>query len=199
MPRPLELYGGRPSVTEIIQEAGLSDLSMISRKVLEKARLRGVGAHEWIKLETHSPEILEGVPLPDEIAPYIRAWRQWKIESDFKIRSAEQSAVSKLYRFGGTWDLFGKINGREALVDYKARYAITPEIGPQLAGYEILLDPPRPVLRFALLLRRTGTPPYRFEPFEDPADRETFISANYLTHWRINHGLTSIKKIRGKP
>lgn len=197
MPRPLSLYGGRISVTEILQEVGLSDLSMIPRKVLEKARRRGVGVHEWIKLETLSPELLEGVPLPDEIGPYILAWRQWKIESGFKIRSAEQSAVSDLYRFGGTWDLFGEINSREAVVDYKARYAITPEIGPQLSGYEILLDHPGPILRFALLLKPNGT--YRFEAFEDPEDRQTFIAANYVAQWRITNGITSLKKIRGRP
>lgn len=196
MPRPLSLYGGRISVTEILRDAGYQDFSMIPAHVLEKARVRGVAVHKWNEIETKAPETLEGVPLPDEIAPYVLAWRKWKLESSFEVESAESQVIDEFHDFGGTIDLLGKINGQPAIVDYKARYAITPEIGPQLAGYEVALGDPEPHLRFALLLRANGT--YLFEPFTDRGDRDAFLSANYVAHWKLTHGIVSLKEIRSR-
>ncbi len=78
MPRPIELYGGRPSVTEIIQEAGLSDLSMISRKVLEKARLPEL-AHE------HGYPVEREALVPVEVLEELSATIHEHFEDDYIV------------------------------------------------------------------------------------------------------------------
>lgn len=194
MPRDTSKYEGLPSVTECIDLANYIDLSMIHFDVLEEARVRGSSAHDWIKLITNEPDTVRGVPVPELIAPYISAWEKWRVESGFEILNAEQVVVSKEHGFAGTYDIFGTINGRWALPDYKCRYGLTPEIGPQTAGYVLALDFEEPVLRFALMLRRDGS--YRFEPMTNRLDRHAFISAVNVAHWQLNNGITSLDKIR---
>ncbi len=207
MPRDVSKYvvDGEPvpSVTEALDLAGFIDLTRIPYQVLEDAKVRGIAVHTWLELVMKQPDSIRGVDPPDFLAGYIAAWEKWRVESRFEIETVECCVVDRTYRYAGTYDCLGLMNGRRGMVDYKARYGLTPEIGPQTAGYlgglrdQGTVDAAEPVDRYALLLRRDGT--YRFEQQKNRRDLHAFRAAVAVTHWQIEHGLTSLEKIRGTP
>lgn len=205
MPRDVTKYvvhgEAVPSVTEVLDMNGLVDFSMIQPEVLEEARLRGSAVHTWIELVTEHPDSIRGVDPPDQIRPYVLAWEKWIAECGFEIKQAETAVVDPIYRYAGTFDALGwlPLRKKRALVDYKARYGLTPEIGPQLAGYlraipHHLVEPGEPIERYALLLRKDGS--YRFEPFTSRHDDHDFLAAVRIAHWKLRNGLSSLTKIR---
>ena len=190
-----------PSVTECLDQAGFVDLTRIPWAVLEDARQRGTAVHTWLELVVASPDAIRGLDPPDFIAGYVAAWERWMAESQFKIESVEGAVVDRTYRYAGTFDVLGSTRSRRCMVDYKARYGLTPDVGPQTAGYlAALRDEGRaevgePVDRYALLLRRDGS--YRFEPQTNRRDLHDFRAAVAVTHWKLANELTTLDTIRG--
>lgn len=189
-----------PSVTECLDCAKFIDLAKIPWPVLEDARLRGTAVHTWLELAVKSPEAIRGVDPPEFIAGYIAAWEKWRRESRFVIDSAEDAVVDTTYRYAGTFDILGRTGERRGMVDYKARYGLTPEIGPQIAGYLGALracgrvDADEPVDRYALLLRSDGS--YLFEQQTSRRDLHAFRAAVAVTHWQLEHQITTLEHIR---
>ena len=204
MPRDVSKYvvDGQPvpSVTECLDVAGYVDLSKIPFQILEDARIRGTAVHKWLELVVAWPDVVRGVDPPEFLAGYIAAWERWRIESSFEIKSVEGSVVDPVYRYAGTFDLDGHTGGRRAIVDYKARYGLTAEIGPQTAGYlgafraSGRVDATEPVDRYALLLRPDGT--YRYKLQENRNDLTAFRGAVAVTHWQLEHRITTLETIR---
>lgn len=210
MPRDVSKYRlagvDLPSVTECLDRAGFQDLSRIPWAVLEEARVRGVAVHTWLELLVQHPEQIRGLSPPEFIRGYIDAWERWRIEARVEILCAENVVLDAVYRYAGTLDLGATVGGRKAIVDYKARYGITPEVGPQVAGYLgaardsakrgaidwIQVD--EPVDRYCLLLRPDGT--YRFEHYTDRHDLTAFRHAVGVMHWQLAHGLVTLAEIR---
>lgn len=189
-----------PSVTECLDQAGFIDLARIPFQVLEDARLRGTAVHTWLELLVGSPDAVRGLTVPPFIAGYIAAWEKWQVESRFDIGNVEDAVVDETYRYAGTFDVLGSMWGRRGMVDYKARYGLTPEIGPQTAGYLGALrasgrvDAVEPIDRYALLLRSDGS--YRFEKQTNHRDLHDFRAAVAVTHWKLSRGITSLEQIR---
>jgi len=189
-----------PSVTEVLDLAGLVDLTSIPFDVLEFARQRGSAVHDWIELLTLTPDAIRGTEPPEFIAPYIAAWEKWRVESGFEIERAEECVVHSIYRYAGTYDVLGRINGCRALADYKARYGLTPEIAPQTAAYVDALrdmgqlDTGEPVKRFALLLRNDGS--YRFKEYASRNDINTFRACVAVAHWKLSNRIESLERRR---
>lgn len=87
------------------------DLSEFSPEVIDKAENALISWYEWQKNHTVEPLIIEG------------------------------QMVSERYRFGGTIDLYGLVDGVPTLLDFKTSKAIYPEHRIQVAGgYSLLLD-----------------------------------------------------------
>ena len=87
------------------------DLSEFSPEVIDKAENALISWYEWQKNHTVEPLIIEG------------------------------QMVSERYRFGGTIDLYGIVDGVATLLDFKTSKAIYPEHRIQVAGgYSLLLD-----------------------------------------------------------
>jgi len=189
-----------PSVTEALDRAWFIDLTKIPWPVLEDARVRGTAVHTWLELVVGSPEMIRGLDPPEFIAGYVAAWERWRTESRFEIESVEEAVVDPVYRYAGTFDVLGRMSDVRGLVDYKARYGLTPEIGPQTAGYLAAaraagrVDATEPCDRYALLLRRDGS--YRFQQQTNRLDLHAFRAALAVTHWQLEHGITTLNEIR---
>lgn len=65
----------------------------------------------------------------------------WEWEKGHKIEPilVEQPLVSEFYKYGGTVDLYCKLDGEFTLIDFKTGKAIYPEMIYQLAAYQELL------------------------------------------------------------
>lgn len=66
-------------------------------------------------------------------------FREWKKGHTIEPLLLEEPLVSEKYQFGGTMDIYGKIDGRLELIDAKSGSGIWPEMWFQMAGYFLLL------------------------------------------------------------
>lgn len=64
----------------------------------------------------------------------------WLDKNPIEPISVEEPLVSETLCFGGTVDIYGRINGKYVLVDLKTGSGIWPEYGYQIAAYASLLE-----------------------------------------------------------
>jgi hypothetical protein len=188
-----------PSVTQLLTENRLHDLSRVPDERLEYKRILGTRVHAAAVLlenrtldETHFNE-----SFPDCI-PYLNAYRKFReIEPFESVVNGQMRLFSKKWRFHGESDFIGihseKYAGHLCVIDYKCTWGMYPSVGPQTAGYEILnienakeLGIPnelikRKVLRFALILKATEN--YDLIPLTDVNDKQDFLACLWL-HWQ---------------
>ncbi len=70
----------------------------------------------------------------------MRSWHRWKEGKTLEPILLEKPLVSETYRFGGTPDFYGKVDGKLFLLDFKTSGGIYPEYYYQLAAYWVLLE-----------------------------------------------------------
>lgn len=174
--------GGRwPSVTECLQLAGLVDLSMIPRSILEKAKVRGSLVHEWTERIDRNNEAIND--LPDNIVPYINAWQFFKHQLKVDILAVEYPVKNVAYRYDGRLDRLALIQGRKCVIDIKCVYALHHTTALQTAGYAACLSEPHD--RYAVQLKPDGT--YAMKQYTSRHDRSTFLATVVLAHYHLEH------------
>jgi hypothetical protein len=177
------LHGVRiPSVTEVLDIAGLIDWSMVPPGVLEEAGERGHRVHEWLELLDQGFLDLEDEP-DEDIAGFVGAYLRFKDETGFKPELIEHVVVNETYAYAGMLDRTGRLNGDRAMVDLKTVRQVNATTALQTAGYAACLGNGH--RRFALQLRPDGT--YSLVPYTDRNDVHDFYAAVRLAHWRIKH------------
>lgn len=158
------------SVTTIIKEAGLID----TRWFNEAACWRGSAVHEAVFFDIH--EDLDVDHLHDIVRPYVNAWLKFKNDTKFRpLKSlCESRCYHPYYKYAGSPDLVGFLNGSIALIDIKTGEC--PTAGIQTVAYSIfptiMACSPK---RFSLRLRPDGT--YRLNPHADKNDLSIFLDA----------------------
>ncbi len=174
-----------PSVTQVLK-ALPSPYLHVDPDVLEQAAEIGRAVH-WI-IEHEVLGDLEEALVDFHLLPYLDQWRDFRRTSGFEVYLSEARVYSERYRYAGTLDLFGRLNGRKVLIDAKRTAAVPRSAGPQTAGYENALRELRPDLigkdepvdRFALHL----TPKrWTLVPFKEPGDLRVFLSALTIHQW----------------
>lgn len=168
-----------PSVTQIIAAAGLYGLA--AEYFNEESRDLGSFVHTII--EWHLSKELDESTIDGVLMPYFEAWKRFEKESTYVSDSCETRLANETYRFAGTIDHIGHLNGHFCIIDVKSG-APTPATGIQLAGYEILLSA-RGARRFALHLKDDGN--YKLIEYKDRNDRQVFLSALALFNWKANN------------
>ena len=64
----------------------------------------------------------------------------WKVNQDLEVIKLEVPLVSEQYHYGGTLDVYCRLNGVLTLLDLKTSKAIYDDYGFQLAAYKQLLE-----------------------------------------------------------
>ena len=183
-----------PSVTQLLEAAGLVDLDGIDPGVLRRKRELGTWVHAAIALMLDDDLDVETVWPP--AAPYLAAFDRFRVESRFVFvrELCEQPLVDPVLGFAGTPDLVGRFpeGGATAVLDVKCTYTLAPTCGLQTAAYQHLLRVGAncPVTkRLALWLRPDGT--YSAKDYSSDArhrdDWPAFRAVLALWHWRRNH------------
>ncbi len=188
-----------PSVTQLLTEFGLQDLSAVPEDRLEYKRLLGTRVHAATFLlddcrldEEHFATVFP------ECIPYLNAYRKFREIEDFEPIVKEYRLFSKKWRCHGAMDEVsihgGKYSDRLCVIDYKCVYQMYKSVGPQTSGYEILvkengkeLGLPRELLRkrfhrFALILKPTENYDLVYLP-DNVNDEQDFLACARL-HWR---------------
>jgi len=167
-----------PSVTTILKDMNFIDMTWFT----DYGRDRGKLVHTII--EWHITGELDESTIAPELQGYLDAWGAFTSDTGFLSTEIEKPLASELYRFAGTPDHIGKLNGKEAVIDAKTG-VIYPHVGLQLAGYEILAT--RPLKRFGLQLKEDGR--YSLKEFRDRQDSQIFKAALACWWWQKNNNL----------
>jgi len=125
-----------PGVTEILENVGISDFSMVPKETLERAQRRGTRVHKICELWDRDKLNLDSLTLED--MGYLEAWRAFSKKYGVEIPELwefnEAKLYSKKFGFAGTLDRY--IKG--ILVDIKT--GVKEKSHPvQLAAYRQLL------------------------------------------------------------
>lgn len=167
-----------PSVTTVIKEAGLyGNVAFFT----DYSRDRGSFVHRII--QWHLSNELDEATIDPVLQPYFDAWLKFEKEAAYVSDVCEKAIANETYRFAGTIDHIGHLNGYFCLIDVKTG-AHNPATAIQLGGYEILVKHPG-VKRYELQLMDTGK--YKLTEHKNRQDRDIFIAALALYYWKANH------------
>jgi len=186
-----------PSVTQVI--AGTQDFLGVSEEVLEAARERGHRVHALTAMYDRGEVTLRvsaSRTRKEEVAPeiqaYLSAWIQFRKDADLEPLVIEELLYSPRYRFAGTVDRVGLLQGSPVILDIKTAASpgrLHPAVGLQLAAYQQAYNeghPPRKVAsRLAVQLRPDGK--YTLTQYVDKADFSVFLACLTLHNWRLRH------------
>lgn len=165
-----------PSVTQVLQDMGFVD----SRWFTEESRTRGKYVHKIIEL--HVKGELDEDTVDESLKGYFEAYQRFACDTSFIPEEIEVPASILTYRFTGTPDYVGLLNGLPSIIDGKSGL-ISAVTGLQLAGYEVLKQ--GRYKRFALQLKADGN--YKLTSFTDRNDRAIFLQAVSLWWWQKNN------------
>jgi len=179
-----------PSVTQLLEEFGLSDFSGVPTDRLEYKRVLGMAVD--LACDYFERGELDEASLDKRIYGYMNAYKRFREIVAFEpdLEKTAKPMYSQKWRFAGTNDLVGMMNEEFVVIDRKCTWALYPSAKIQLMGYKILLEENYPIKvrrRYALQLKDTGS--YEFEEYKDASDMTTFQSCLHLWYWKRNHGL----------
>lgn len=172
-----------PSVTTVMSGV-ITDYSRIPHDVLKAAQERGIAVHKMCELADLGT--LDYTSIDEPLWPYLEAWRAFKHQAGFKCEWIEQRVYSDTYGYAGTFDRFGLLGGKPALVDIKSGAPIGDAAGIQLAAYEAAGKErgvlPRKLKRFSVHLQDNGN--YKLIEYTNPADLHVFYAALTIFNYR---------------
>jgi len=154
----------KPALVPWANKLGLAGIDS-SKYVDEKAAI-GTLAHEMIAdylrgVETDTSEYSK-VQI-DQAENATLAFFEWEKNHHIEPVLVEEPMVSEAFRFGGTIDCLGTVNGELCLVDFKTSSGIFPEMMTQVAAYrQLLLEHGHSPIR-AIMLRIGRTADEGFE------------------------------------
>ena len=186
-----------PSVTQLLSEFKLVDFSMVPAERLEYKRVLGTRVHAATVLldkgELDEDHFNESFP---ECVPYLNAYRKFREIESFEPVHKEQRYFSKKWKFAGTPDEFGIINGDNYIIDYKCCFQVYPAVSTQLQGYKILLEENIKGIKIkkllSLLLKKTGH--YEITEHKDNQSKNDFLACLVL-HWRRRNYYGTVKAV----
>jgi hypothetical protein len=176
-----------PNVTRVIRD--LHDFASVPAGALERKRAIGQALHRAIDLDVDGE--LDPSSIDPNVAGYFSAWRSFRSQKSFECYLAECRVASPKYRYAGTVDLVGEMDGKEVLIDAKVSREPHPAARLQTAAYlqaagEMGFLAPS-TRRFALYLRADGS--YSLEPHTGKDDLAVFLACLARYNWRLGHRL----------
>lgn len=192
-PHAYELDGTPvPSVTQVLDVSGLIDFSGIPPGILAAARTRGGKVHQaihyWNERDLDVATFRGTFP---EYAGYLDSWIALMESGRLKTVLCEHRVASRRYRYAGTIDWLGELDGHAAILDFATGdpedCAKDLQTGAYLvAAREWALEPEETALRqfiaaypfvdrYAVRLKKDGRLPTP-ERYADPRDTTHFLA-----------------------
>ena len=178
-----------PSVTGVLQRAGLIDFSHVPPSILAAALDRGTKVHAaihfWNERDLDVADFDRQFP---ECAPYLHGWINFTEQRRFVPVINERRIASRRHQVAGTLDCLGTLDGTAVLLDFKtgrpddvaadlqtaAYHALAVEWAEEDADLARFFAAHPVVRRFAVQLRKDAT--FRIEAYADPRDFRDFLT-----------------------
>ena len=165
-----------PSVTQIIQGAGLTNFANVPDFILQEKADLGTKVHSATEL--YDKGTLDKKSLHPILKKYLNSWIKFKKDFDFVVEDIEEVYYHPLYKSIGRVDRVGTIKSKKVLLDIKSGVKYKTH-AIQTAGYKILHDYGKPKSeqikeRYTVYLSETG---YKVEPNKDQTDENVFLAA----------------------
>ena len=164
-----------PSVTQILKP--VVDFSFVPHEVLANASKFGTAVH--LATELDDLRELDESSLDERIVPYLSAWRTFSKNNNVSWHGIEQRIYNDQFKYCGTIDRVGKVNGKQSVVDLKTSAGLYPSYALQTAAYQRAVNPAFD--RLVVQLKADGT--YQIKKYESPTDWAVFCSLLTLTSW----------------
>ncbi len=160
-----------PSVTQILEI--LDECWRVPPDALRRAADLGTAVH--LACELDDRDDLDEDTLDPIVAPYLAAWRRFRLETGFAPEMVEQRVFHPSYQYAGTLDRVGTVAGKRSVLDIKSGES-WPSHGPQTAAYQqaLLAAGEKTVSRCAVYLRADGT--YRLQALTGKSDWAVFLA-----------------------
>lgn len=174
-----------PNVTSIIEDAGLSDFSMVEPEKLRRAQKFGKAVHTACHL--YDIDDLDMDSLNPALKPYLEDWIKWEKDSGFIVQSSEQIVYSKIYNYVGTYDKVGLLDGIKTLIDIKTGTTLPKTIGLQLSGYVEAANEGKKredKIKRRLSVWLLGNGQARPAEYEERTDFRVFTSCLNICNWK---------------
>jgi hypothetical protein len=186
-----------PSVTRVLDHAGLVSYDMVKREILERKSTIGTLVHT----ATHYYDIgdLDWSSLDEHTKGRTEAWVSFRTDTGFVPRIIEEPYIATIHgmNYGLKIDREGLMHGQEAIVEIKNAATAEAWWAIQTAGYALGVpdgklknNSPRTLFarrrRLAVQLFPDGR--YKKHDFTDFQDAEVFISSLHIALWKLNHG-----------
>lgn len=114
------------------------------RETRDAAASAGTLAHDMVEAHIHGEPYLPpedaDVALVAKAAEAFGAYLSWANQSRLEIVATELQLVSEEYRYGGTPDAIGLLDGKHVLLDWKTGNRVYGDMLCQLAAYKHLIE-----------------------------------------------------------
>ena len=169
-----------PSVTQIIQSAGLVSFNTVNPDILERAKKFGTACH--LACELNDREQLDMKSLDENLKPYLISWQKFKKDMGItEFTEIEKQVYSKRFGYAGCLDrLWG-----DMLIEIKTSTTIPKTTGLQLAGYQqAYTEMAKTRIKKRLCVQLLGSGTYRIEEYKEKSDFRVFTSCLNILNWK---------------
>lgn len=140
------------------------------------------------------------VEVPEDLAPYVAAYRTWISRFEPEFLAAEEMVVSERHGYAGTLDAIVRIAGEIWLLDLKTSRGVYLETACQLSAYGAadFIGKPGDPRRYAIpKIDQYGVVHIRPEgaelvPYDVTGAFEAFLAAKHLATWRLREGIVGM-------
>ena len=165
-----------PSVTQIMEEEGISNFSKVPAFRLEAAKAWGTAVHRMCQFWDEGA--LDESKLSEPLKPVLAGWQKFRKDYgfNFTLGDIERRVYSLKWKFAGTLDRI-PAERPDLLLDIKTSEEIAWSVGAQVSAYSICLEETDKIKikeRWAVILPFEGG--YKIEPFAVD-ERATFLAA----------------------
>ena len=131
----------KPALVNWANKMGLDGLD--SSKIADDTAASGTLAHRIItdRLQGFETDFSDYDHKQIETARWsVKSWDAWSQGKKIELIFTEAPLVSEIYRYGGTCDIYAKVNGARDLIDLKSGSGLYPEFNIQVSAYRQLLE-----------------------------------------------------------
>ena len=131
----------KPALVKWANGLGLKGID--STKYVDNLANVGSLAHDIIHCHLTKQECDTSMYSKDQIdlaETCVIKWHYWADSKEISVIGSEMPLVSEKHQFGGTCDLYAKVDGVNTLIDLKTCKGIYDEQFTQVAGYKLLLE-----------------------------------------------------------